>query len=111
MKVFNFAKNLKKKNKKRQLNLLLNKNQKMKITMNQMFILKHSKAKLKKLRVTRNKFQLKVKKKAKILLKSSLFPKKKLKKKLQIQVRCKSCLLYTSPSPRDLSTSRMPSSA
>ena len=25
--------------------------------------------------------------------------------------RCKSCLLYTSPSPRDLSTSRMPSSA
>ena len=26
-------------------------------------------------------------------------------------VRYKSCLLYTSPSPRDLSTSRMPSSA
>ena len=25
--------------------------------------------------------------------------------------RCQSCLLYTSPSPRDLSTSRMPSSA
>ena len=25
--------------------------------------------------------------------------------------RCKTCLLYTSPSPRDLSTSRMPSSA
>ena len=24
---------------------------------------------------------------------------------------CQSCLLYTSPSPRDLSTSRMPSSA
>ena len=24
---------------------------------------------------------------------------------------CKNCLLYTSPSPRDLSTSRMPSSA
>ena len=24
---------------------------------------------------------------------------------------CKHCLLYTSPSPRDLSTSRMPSSA
>ena len=24
---------------------------------------------------------------------------------------CKACLLYTSPSPRDLSTSRMPSSA
>ena len=28
---------------------------------------------------------------------------------LNIQVNC--CLLYTSPSPRDLSTSRMPSSA
>ena len=26
-------------------------------------------------------------------------------------VRCGVCLLYTSPSPRDLSTSRMPSSA
>ena len=26
-------------------------------------------------------------------------------------VRYKACLLYTSPSPRDLSTSRMPSSA
>ena len=26
-------------------------------------------------------------------------------------VRAKNCLLYTSPSPRDLSTSRMPSSA
>ena len=25
--------------------------------------------------------------------------------------RCEDCLLYTSPSPRDLSTSRMPSSA
>ena len=25
--------------------------------------------------------------------------------------QCSSCLLYTSPSPRDLSTSRMPSSA
>ena len=25
--------------------------------------------------------------------------------------QCKDCLLYTSPSPRDLSTSRMPSSA
>ena len=25
--------------------------------------------------------------------------------------RCGACLLYTSPSPRDLSTSRMPSSA
>ena len=32
--------------------------------------------------------------------------------KLEIAGRCyKSCLLYTSPSPRDLSTSRMPSSA
>ena len=28
-----------------------------------------------------------------------------------LQNRTKSCLLYTSPSPRDLSTSRMPSSA
>jgi len=27
------------------------------------------------------------------------------------RVRAKDCLLYTSPSPRDLSTSRMPSSA
>ena len=29
----------------------------------------------------------------------------------QVYVRNKGCLLYTSPSPRDLSTSRMPSSA
>ena len=28
-----------------------------------------------------------------------------------IPMECRSCLLYTSPSPRDLSTSRMPSSA
>ena len=28
-----------------------------------------------------------------------------------VDVMCASCLLYTSPSPRDLSTSRMPSSA
>ena len=28
-----------------------------------------------------------------------------------VNVKFKSCLLYTSPSPRDLSTSRMPSSA
>ena len=28
-----------------------------------------------------------------------------------IQLQAKYCLLYTSPSPRDLSTSRMPSSA
>ena len=27
------------------------------------------------------------------------------------KIRCYTCLLYTSPSPRDLSTSRMPSSA
>ena len=27
------------------------------------------------------------------------------------RIACRSCLLYTSPSPRDLSTSRMPSSA
>ena len=27
------------------------------------------------------------------------------------RTECQSCLLYTSPSPRDLSTSRMPSSA
>ena len=30
---------------------------------------------------------------------------------LNLYVRLKGCLLYTSPSPRDLSTSRMPSSA
>ena len=29
----------------------------------------------------------------------------------QIDIRYEDCLLYTSPSPRDLSTSRMPSSA
>ena len=28
-----------------------------------------------------------------------------------LQEKCRDCLLYTSPSPRDLSTSRMPSSA
>ena len=28
-----------------------------------------------------------------------------------LSLLCKTCLLYTSPSPRDLSTSRMPSSA
>ena len=28
-----------------------------------------------------------------------------------VKVRLQGCLLYTSPSPRDLSTSRMPSSA
>ena len=31
--------------------------------------------------------------------------------KKQVYPKCSSCLLYTSPSPRDLSTSRMPSSA
>ena len=36
------------------------------------------------------------------------FSKKKLKQKIGNNVVC---LLYTSPSPRDLSTSRMPSSA
>ena len=35
----------------------------------------------------------------------------KKKKGLKNPVQCGSCLLYTSPSPRDLSTSRMPSSA
>ena len=30
---------------------------------------------------------------------------------VEAQIRYRSCLLYTSPSPRDLSTSRMPSSA
>ena len=30
---------------------------------------------------------------------------------LEDDIRAKDCLLYTSPSPRDLSTSRMPSSA
>ena len=31
--------------------------------------------------------------------------------KIAKTLECKVCLLYTSPSPRDLSTSRMPSSA
>ena len=31
--------------------------------------------------------------------------------KIGMMIESKSCLLYTSPSPRDLSTSRMPSSA
>ena len=38
------------------------------------------------------------------------FVKKSLSKKFSNQLS-RSCLLYTSPSPRDLSTSRMPSSA
>ena len=36
---------------------------------------------------------------------------KSKKSKLQNIIKSESCLLYTSPSPRDLSTSRMPSSA
>ena len=32
-------------------------------------------------------------------------------KKIKLSLKDKICLLYTSPSPRDLSTSRMPSSA
>ena len=32
-------------------------------------------------------------------------------RKIKVQLRFEVCLLYTSPSPRDLSTSRMPSSA
>ena len=41
-----------------------------------------------------------------VTIKMSIFPKKILWKKT-----IHTCLLYTSPSPRDLSTSRMPSSA
>ena len=33
------------------------------------------------------------------------------RKRVNRWLRCYACLLYTSPSPRDLSTSRMPSSA
>ena len=36
---------------------------------------------------------------------------RKAKVSQNIQILDESCLLYTSPSPRDLSTSRMPSSA
>eukprot|EP00831_Metopus_contortus_P028368 TRINITY_DN23592_c0_g2_i2.p2 TRINITY_DN23592_c0_g2~~TRINITY_DN23592_c0_g2_i2.p2 ORF type:complete len:111 (-),score=16.31 TRINITY_DN23592_c0_g2_i2:81-413(-) len=32
-------------------------------------------------------------------------------KSIFLHLKCNTCLLYTSPSPRDLSTSRMPSSA
>ena len=39
------------------------------------------------------------------------FPKKKSTEDLVLQAIEGGCLLYTSPSPRDLSTSRMPSSA
>ena len=38
-------------------------------------------------------------------------PLSNLDAKLRVQMRLEICLLYTSPSPRDLSTSRMPSSA
>ena len=34
-----------------------------------------------------------------------------LKRQVRLDVWAEDCLLYTSPSPRDLSTSRMPSSA
>ena len=36
---------------------------------------------------------------------------KMIQEKNIVCTKCKGCLLYTSPSPRDLSTSRMPSSA
>ena len=36
---------------------------------------------------------------------------KLLKEKIVLHGQGRTCLLYTSPSPRDLSTSRMPSSA
>ena len=39
-----------------------------------------------------------------------IFVPKKSKKKMS-EVKSHTCLLYTSPSPRDLSTYRMPSSA
>ena len=43
---------------------------------------------------------------------STLSAKTKLKTiAVSMPIRQNSCLLYTSPSPRDLSTSRMPSSA
>ena len=38
-------------------------------------------------------------------------PIEKITKAKVLEARRNSCLLYTSPSPRDLSTSRMPSSA
>ena len=40
-----------------------------------------------------------------------LLKRGKSKSNVNEQVRSSACLLYTSPSPRDLSTSRMPSSA
>ena len=40
-----------------------------------------------------------------------LFILMRFSKKLASEIRDSTCLLYTSPSPRDLSTSRMPSSA
>ena len=41
----------------------------------------------------------------------SLVPNAPTTEKLEGSARLRACLLYTSPSPRDLSTSRMPSSA
>ena len=42
----------------------------------------------------------------------NLFHKNMISEKQSIEImQLSSCLLYTSPSPRDLSTSRMPSSA
>ena len=35
----------------------------------------------------------------------------KIKQKINLPILCKDCLLYTSPSPRDRTRSRMPSSA
>ena len=44
--------------------------------------------------------------------KSSLFTvEERIEMISEVTSRYKNCLLYTSPSPRDLSTSRMPSSA
>ena len=54
-----------------------------------------------------------IKKRDKSDLNRKISPLKKTKDSLLINTTnlTKSCLLYTSPSPRDLSTSRMPSSA
>ena len=55
-------------------------------------------------------------KNSKILVKTDKLPKLKkeefhLLELINLEVKTLDCLLYTSPSPRDLSTSRMPSSA
>ena len=53
-----------------------------------------------------------ISKNAKIIIISHVGrPKGKVVNDLSLRPICKDCLLYTSPSPRDLSTSRMPSSA